>query len=538
LLVVDDEQTVRAHIVSTLSPEQEDIKALEEAGQLLFGESPAKKKKSPNKMYFEITQASSGYEAVDLVSESIQNNRPFATVFCDMSMPGMDGLETLNKIRSLDSRIDVVILTAYTDYSPMSIMERLDANISYLSKPFSAPDLFQMAARSVLDWNKTQELDVFMETLVGLNSASGEMDLLKNLSEQLSDITGIESLAIFKGALNRTGLVHAQGTLADVSALDSVLKKCADFSKSNLKAIGHQVTLSQCEHERENGVSGEGSYFLQSLGEYGYLLMPPEATACNTHQCHLAKVMIEYTAIALKNLALRQDLAQKLKMAEIGKTASYICHDIRAPIALANMLVSSSITTEGQDAANDKHKKILAALKQAESMANDILLFANNSMCIEPKKCRVHTLVRRHQDLWMTLAQHYRVPLTVHNRVEPSVRVEMDQDRLARAITNLVKNAAEAVRNMESAQVSIIFIYESNVLKISVTDNGCGIPPVVMDKIFQPFVSTTKAHGSGFGLAIAKEIIELHHGDLQIASNSDDGTCCTLIVPDKQPQHG
>jgi len=108
--------------------------------------------------------------------------------------------------------------------------------------------------------------------------------------------------------------------------------------------------------------------------------------------------------------------------------------------------------------------------------------------------------------------------------------VEGDEVLLRQAFSNLCRNALEACTDVppriavEGAQDS------SGMLRVSVSDNGPGVDPKVGERIFRPFF-TTKARGTGLGLALVQKIIVTHNGRV-IAANADGGgACLTVILP-------
>ena len=96
-------------------------------------------------------------------------------------------------------------------------------------------------------------------------------------------------------------------------------------------------------------------------------------------------------------------------------------------------------------------------------------------------------------------------------------------------VTNLVVNARDAVEPGGEIAVRVDPRERDGgaSLAITVTDNGCGIPEAVLDRIFEPYV-TTKAKGSGLGLAIVKKIVEEHFGTIAFADRPGRGTIVTL----------
>jgi two-component system, LuxR family, sensor kinase FixL len=95
---------------------------------------------------------------------------------------------------------------------------------------------------------------------------------------------------------------------------------------------------------------------------------------------------------------------------------------------------------------------------------------------------------------------------------------------------NLLRNAAEAVADEESREITLLTEANATALQISVVDNGPGLPDEVRDKLFQPFVSTKKA-GMGVGLSICHTIITAHDEHLWSEPNPDGGTIFRFTSP-------
>jgi signal transduction histidine kinase len=106
--------------------------------------------------------------------------------------------------------------------------------------------------------------------------------------------------------------------------------------------------------------------------------------------------------------------------------------------------------------------------------------------------------------------------------------LEVDPDLLEQLLINLVVNAIEAVKDRPGPQI-VLSAYQNNNRKtvIKVTDNGPGMPPELLEKIFIPFFSTRKS-GSGIGLSLCKQIMMLHKGNIQVQSVEGQGTAFLL----------
>ena len=115
-------------------------------------------------------------------------------------------------------------------------------------------------------------------------------------------------------------------------------------------------------------------------------------------------------------------------------------------------------------------------------------------------------------------------------KVEDEARMLMvDRSQIEQVLINLLKNAGEACAEQEHPEVVVETAYqpEKHIFQLSVKDNGCGILPEVLDKIFIPFF-TTKHTGSGIGLSLCKQIVTLHGGSIRVSSEVGKGSCFIL----------
>lgn len=110
----------------------------------------------------------------------------------------------------------------------------------------------------------------------------------------------------------------------------------------------------------------------------------------------------------------------------------------------------------------------------------------------------------------------------------PNLRIMADRGMIEQVMINLVKNAHEACLQSSSPEVLVeAFRTAQGIPAITVSDNGMGIVPEALDKVFVPFF-TTKPGGSGIGLSICRQIMNRHGGSISVASEVEKGTCFTL----------
>ncbi|TAN11281.1 MAG: ATP-binding protein [Chitinophagaceae bacterium] len=111
---------------------------------------------------------------------------------------------------------------------------------------------------------------------------------------------------------------------------------------------------------------------------------------------------------------------------------------------------------------------------------------------------------------------------------DTSMIIESDRNLIEQVLINLVLNATEALKERNNPCITLSAGYDNRKPVLSVTDNGKGIPDELMDKIFIPFFSTRK-NGNGIGLSLCKQIMMLHHGNIQVITQPGEGTAFRLV---------
>jgi len=110
----------------------------------------------------------------------------------------------------------------------------------------------------------------------------------------------------------------------------------------------------------------------------------------------------------------------------------------------------------------------------------------------------------------------------------PDMMITADPDLVDQVVINLILNAMDAIKTMDSGAISVLAtMNNNNRVVIDIKDNGTGIKPDILDKIFMPFF-TSKKHGSGIGLSLSRQIMHLHKGTIGVKSSPGEGTTFTL----------
>lgn len=204
ILLIDDTPSIHVDFRKILMPPPEQHVELDEMEATLFGSEV-----KSSRMAFELDSAYGGQEGLGKLKWALQENRPYALAFVDMRMPeGWDGAQTIEYLWQTDPRLQVVVCTAYSDYSWDELLDRLQAHdrLLILKKPFDNIEVQQMANTLLTKWDMTERASVQMDHLGRmverrtrqLTETSGELqreiDERKQLETQLVQSEKLASL--------------------------------------------------------------------------------------------------------------------------------------------------------------------------------------------------------------------------------------------------------------------------------------------------------------------------------------------------------
>lgn len=173
VLIIDDVMEIHSNIRSIFDIRRND--KLEALTQDLFGESRPVHPSRERLEKLQIESAYQGEEGYRMIAEARAEGRPYAVAIVDMRMPpGWDGLQTIKKIREIEPDTEIIICSAYSDYSWYEIALELGASdkFLFLSKPFEVTEMKQMVMNLVEKWSLNQHNQRYIEELKKANTAA------------------------------------------------------------------------------------------------------------------------------------------------------------------------------------------------------------------------------------------------------------------------------------------------------------------------------------------------------------------------------
>lgn len=223
---------------------------------------------------------------------------------------------------------------------------------------------------------------------------------------------------------------------------------------------------------------------------------------------------------------LRQALAQRARLAALGEAVAKINHDLRNILSSAQ-LVSDSLVNSEDPQVKRVAPRLLRSIDRAVALCRDVVRYARTG---ESK------VERAPHDLRGLLADAGEAALAAQNgdggrrflnHAPENLTANVDRAQLVRAVENLIRNAYEA--GADAVEVSAVI--HAHKIRVTVADDGPGVPAAIEPRLFQPFSGSAKTDGSGLGLAIAAEVARAHGGDIKLARSGPDGAEFVLRLP-------
>jgi nitrogen fixation/metabolism regulation signal transduction histidine kinase len=251
----------------------------------------------------------------------------------------------------------------------------------------------------------------------------------------------------------------------------------------------------------------------------------------NAHaQSEVGSVASAFNAMTERVRRSRENLRQAERLAAWRDVARLLSHELRNPLTPIRLSIERlQQRTRSPDLPELVQKSSGTILEEISALERIVGEFSDFARMPAPKL--------RQANLNQLVADVLRQYAPAGGGAELEIRLDQagdhwsfDPDLMRRAIANLVKNSVEALAD-RPGRISVASRYEGRCLRITFADNGPGIPAEIRARLFEPYV-TTKAKGTGLGLAFVRQVIAGHRGSVALASESGIGTTIVITIPE------
>src|ERR1041385_7776414 len=469
------------------------------------------------------------------------------------------------KLWEADPELQVVICTAFSDYSWEEMIQRLDASdrLLILKKPFDLVEVLQMANALSEKWLLAKQARARFEQLEELvNSRTKELSEANN--KLLKDIEGRkraqEALRIseerFRTVWERTKdgmrLTDREGRVIDVNEAF-----CHLVELPREKLVGQTFSVTYAEHGPNDGLDVYRQRF--DTGE----IMPRLNTRVKLWNQETLDLEISNSFIELgeqgrlvlsifRDVTQRNELEQQLRQAQkmeaVGQLAGGVAHDFNNLLAVIRgntelLLMTQEETLETK--AVDCLKQVVTAADRATNLTRQLLAFSRKQvMQSEPLNLNdvIGNLTKM---LTRIIGEDIQLHCSYATRL-PAVKADVGM--IEQVVVNMVVNARDAMpRGGQLLVTTERIIFDDDYCRLhrearpgefaclSIKDSGTGIAAAHLPHIFEPFFTTKEfGKGTGLGLATAYGIIQQHEGWIDVETEIGKGTTFKIFLPSTQ----
>lgn len=504
---------------------------------------------------YETASAYDGEQAIELC----QRLEP-DLVLLDVMMPKLNGFEVLRILRNTEKTMNIPTILITAKNTPDDIEHGLGLGADdYIAKPFNPRELIARAkskidARRLKDEleSRTQDLEALLRLSEELKHYLNVTELVELILYLVLDLLPGESTIIFRLTENKQQPYelnsYKDGALGKEIVPIEILQEFLETEKPSAFWTPdeyHQVSEFShgmlCTMESGGEIHGVVGIFNNSPYNQNHLRLfegiSRQATlALRNAELYELKVnyaehleeMVEERTAELQSA--QQLLIRAEKLASIGRLSAGIAHEINNPlfplrINLEHMLedIDDNLPIQRNDV-----EETLKSVERISRIVKRLLEFAGKDNSNQPdiEEMNLNAVIDNVISLSKKYLEHSHVNILIDLPALPLFYGSRDQ--IEQVFLNIIINAKAAMPT--GGELTIRGWTENDMIVLEFTDSGTGIETNMIDKIFEPFVST-KEDGTGLGLFISYGIIENHHGTIDVRSEVGKGATFTVKLP-------
>lgn len=244
----------------------------------------------------------------------------------------------------------------------------------------------------------------------------------------------------------------------------------------------------------------------------------------------ILKRAFEAHDLEIANQTLTNQLIAADRLATLGQATARIAHEMGNQLCMLPLLE----VMQGEFAGNPRMQKIAGFATQTYerlvALVEEVKKFVRQEH--EEFDRRPLALDELIQELVSFLRFDRKIDVTrVHAQLRDTPPVLGNRFKLQQVLTNLIKNASDAIEGREDGWIRISLQQDGDRVRIDVSDNGCGIPESIAERVWQPFFTTKGANGNGLGLDVCRRLVESHGGSIACESVCGAGTTFSVSLP-------
>jgi signal transduction histidine kinase len=223
---------------------------------------------------------------------------------------------------------------------------------------------------------------------------------------------------------------------------------------------------------------------------------------------------------------------QEERLAVLGRLGSTIIHDLKSPLSAVRGYANILENMEGDEKVRKYAKSIINSIDFTFDMIEDILEFGRDKTTLDFRPVNIYEYFKEVIELFGERDDGKEIEIKILPCTD--LYYEIDPFKMKRVLLNLIKNAREAID--EKGRIEVGAEKTKTGIKLFVRDNGRGMPPEVVCRIFEPFFTHGK-RGTGLGMTVVRKIIDDHNGEIKIDSTIGKGTTFNILLEKRTGEH-
>jgi two-component system, NtrC family, sensor kinase len=470
---------------------------------------------------YEVSTAADGPTALDI----FEKENP-EVVLLDVRLPGMSGIEILDRIKAINQDTEVIIITGHGDMDMAVECLRKQAS-NFLTKPVSEELLSLSLERSlerVTLKKKVRQYTPNLEILV--REANVELERAYQFRENIIENSPDAIVCVRKGG----------EIIIFNSAAEKLLsyKKEQVIGKMNIVKVyppgGAKKVMKELRSDEFGGKGLLQKTEVAVLDKAGNEI-PTYLSAAILYEDGREAGSVGIFTDLREHRKLEKQLLRSEKLSSLGKLSAGIAHEINQPLT-GVLTFAHLLLRKFKDDENTRKdlETIVRETTRIRGIVQGILDFARETP-MQKKPSKIEEVLD--QTLEIVVHQQRFFGITLEKNYDPSLpEVVVDSNLMEQVFMNIILNALDAMHG--SGTLTVKTRLHNGWAEVEFSDTGMGMPEEILDKIFDPFFTTkdsTEGMGMGLGLAVSYGIVKNHNGDISVSSKAGQGTTFSIRLP-------
>jgi two-component system NtrC family sensor kinase len=515
---------------------------------------------------FRVASATTGEEGLD----KLASGRP-DLLLLDLELPDMSGMDIMRRVQEDEIDIPIVLMTAYGSESVAVEAFRLGVR-DYIIKPFTTEQVIEVLERTLTETRLRREKAELTRTL---QRRIEQLTILSAVGKSVVSLMDIEELLsrIVEAGVYVTKAEEGFLLLVDRESNDLYLRAGKNLGSEQTQGLRLKVDDSLAGQVVRTGKpvrrGGKGTgrdfkvktgYLVKSLLHVplqlrseviGVLSVDNQISDVEftEEDQYLLSTLADYAAISIENATLYEELRKKMqdlersqqeliessKLAAVGTLAAGVAHEFNNLLAAISGHTELGLVSDDMDEIKKALEVVMQTVERAKRITTNLLTFARRR---EPMMELADVTEAVETPLELVERDLQKSNIDLVRRFSQVPPIVCDGAQLSQVCLNLVTNARDAMLP-DGGTLTVELKQDGDDIIVAFRDTGTGIPHHILDKLFQPFVTTKgplgggEMAGSGLGLSVSYGIVRNHGGTIEVETEQGKGSTFTVRLPVK-----